>query len=93
MALTRDDIVFVAMNDPFISTNYMTYVFTYDNVHDQWKHNEFKIKTQKLYSLEKNVSLFSVAEILRKYHGARSAQSMWLNPQVSSPTKRKHLLT
>jgi glyceraldehyde 3-phosphate dehydrogenase len=47
VALTRDDIELVAVNDPFISTDYMTYVFKYDSVHGQWKHNEFKVKTQK----------------------------------------------
>jgi len=39
-------------------------------------------KTRKHYSLGENLSLLLVAEILKKYHGARSAQSMWLNPQV-----------
>jgi glyceraldehyde 3-phosphate dehydrogenase len=34
VAPTRDDIDLVALNDPFISTNYMTYMFKYDSIHD-----------------------------------------------------------
>lgn len=33
IALERDDIELVAVNDPFISTDYMAYMFTYDTVH------------------------------------------------------------
>lgn len=33
VALERDDIELVAVNDPFISTDYMAYMFTYDTVH------------------------------------------------------------
>ncbi|CAI9260486.1 unnamed protein product [Lactuca saligna] len=43
VALQRDDVELVAVNDPFISTDYMTYMFKYDSVHGQWKHNELKI--------------------------------------------------
>jgi glyceraldehyde 3-phosphate dehydrogenase len=35
VALDRDDIELVAVNDPFISTDYMAYMFTYDTVHGQ----------------------------------------------------------
>ncbi|MCO5552580.1 hypothetical protein L7F22_006093 [Adiantum nelumboides] len=35
--LERDDIKLVAMNDPFISTDYMTYMCNYDGVHDKLK--------------------------------------------------------
>ncbi|KVI05748.1 hypothetical protein Ccrd_015939 [Cynara cardunculus var. scolymus] len=69
VALQRDDVELVAVNDPFISTDYMvlssvcvfvlitmqvlmftsdsTYMFKYDSVHGQWKHNELKIKDEK----------------------------------------------
>jgi glyceraldehyde 3-phosphate dehydrogenase len=47
VALTRDDIELVAVNDPFISTDYMTYMFKYDSVHGQWKHQEVKVKDSK----------------------------------------------
>ncbi|KAG0582089.1 hypothetical protein KC19_3G033200 [Ceratodon purpureus] len=35
VALDRDDIELVAVNDPFTSTDYMAYMFTYDTVHGQ----------------------------------------------------------
>ncbi|KAG5604971.1 hypothetical protein H5410_026463 [Solanum commersonii] len=44
VALQRDDVELVAVNDPFISTDYMTYMFKYDSVHGQWKHHELKKK-------------------------------------------------
>nr|ABK24012.1 unknown [Picea sitchensis] len=59
VALTRDDIELVAVNDPFISTDYMTYMFKYDSVHGQWKHNEVKVKDSKtLLFGEKPVAVF-----------------------------------
>ncbi|XP_027358856.1 glyceraldehyde-3-phosphate dehydrogenase, cytosolic-like [Abrus precatorius] len=44
VALQRDDVELVAINDPFITTDYMTYMFKYDTVHGQWKNREIKIK-------------------------------------------------
>ncbi|CAI5999790.1 unnamed protein product [Closterium sp. NIES-64] len=35
--LKRDDVELVAINDPFIDTTYMVYMFKYDTVHGQWK--------------------------------------------------------
>ncbi|KAJ0895952.1 putative glyceraldehyde-3-phosphate dehydrogenase (phosphorylating) [Helianthus annuus] len=59
VALQRDDIELVAVNDPFISTDYMTYMFKYDTVHGQWKHHELKVKDEKtLLFGEKPVSVF-----------------------------------
>ncbi|KAF8089034.1 hypothetical protein N665_0520s0032 [Sinapis alba] len=40
--LQRNDVQLVAVNDPFITTEYMTYMFKYDSVHGQWKHNKLK---------------------------------------------------
>ncbi|MDG6100237.1 type I glyceraldehyde-3-phosphate dehydrogenase, partial [Alteromonas sp. ZYF713] len=37
----------VAVNDPFISVEYMTYMFKYDSVHGHWKHHELKVKDDK----------------------------------------------
>ncbi|CAN7098338.1 unnamed protein product [Brassica rapa subsp. narinosa] len=45
--LQRNDVELVAVNDPFITTEYMTYMFKYDSVHGQWKHNELKVKDEK----------------------------------------------
>ncbi|GAY44030.1 hypothetical protein CUMW_079120 [Citrus unshiu] len=59
VVLQRDDVELVAVNDPFISTDYMTYMFKYDSVHGQWKHNELKVKDEKtLLFGEKPVAVF-----------------------------------
>ncbi|TYJ43311.1 hypothetical protein E1A91_A03G144200v1 [Gossypium mustelinum] len=47
VALQRNDVELVAVNDPFISTDYMTYMFKYDSVHGQWKHHDLKVKDSK----------------------------------------------
>ncbi|KVI02537.1 Glyceraldehyde 3-phosphate dehydrogenase, catalytic domain-containing protein [Cynara cardunculus var. scolymus] len=43
-ALQTDDIELVAVNDPFITTDYMIYMFKYDSVHGQWKKHDIKVK-------------------------------------------------
>ncbi|MCA2150948.1 type I glyceraldehyde-3-phosphate dehydrogenase [Citrobacter portucalensis] len=59
--LQRDDVELVAVNDPFISTDYMTYMFKYDTVHGQWKHHELKVKDDKtLVFGEKPVAVFGI---------------------------------
>ncbi|KAJ4879286.1 hypothetical protein Rs2_36340 [Raphanus sativus] len=59
--LQRNDVELVAVNDPFITTEYMTYMFKYDSVHGQWKHNELKIKDEKtLLFGEKPVTVFGI---------------------------------
>ena len=59
VALLRDDIELVAVNDPFISTDYMTYMFKYDSVHGQWKKHEVKVKdSNTLLFGEKAVTVF-----------------------------------
>ncbi|KAK4350645.1 hypothetical protein RND71_029958 [Anisodus tanguticus] len=59
VALQRDDVELVAVNDPFISVEYMTYMFKYDSVHGQWKHNELKVKDEKtLLFGDKAVTVF-----------------------------------
>jgi glyceraldehyde 3-phosphate dehydrogenase len=37
VALLRDDIEVVAVNDPFITNDYMAYMFKYDSVHGRYK--------------------------------------------------------
>ncbi|KVI06216.1 Glyceraldehyde 3-phosphate dehydrogenase, catalytic domain-containing protein [Cynara cardunculus var. scolymus] len=59
VALQRDDVELVAVNDPFISVDYMTYMFKYDSVHGHWKHHELKVKDDKtLLFGEKPVAVF-----------------------------------
>jgi glyceraldehyde 3-phosphate dehydrogenase len=61
VALQRDDVELVAVNDPFISVEYMTYMFKYDTVHGQWKHHELKVKDEKtLLFGEKPVTVFGI---------------------------------
>ncbi|KAL3685422.1 hypothetical protein R1sor_003444 [Riccia sorocarpa] len=43
-ALERDDIELVAVNDPFISTDYMAYMFKYDSVHGRYTKNQIEHK-------------------------------------------------
>jgi len=57
--LQSEDVELVAVNDPFITTDYMTYMFKYDTVHGQWKHHEIKVKDSKtLLFGDKPVSVF-----------------------------------
>jgi glyceraldehyde 3-phosphate dehydrogenase len=59
VALQSDDIELVAVNDPFITTDYMTYMFKYDTVHGQYKNHEVKVKDSKtLLFGEKPVAVF-----------------------------------
>ncbi|XP_043705889.1 ABC transporter C family member 3-like [Telopea speciosissima] len=61
VALQRDDIELVAVNDPFVTTDYMTYMFKYDSVHGQWNHHDIKVKDSKtLLFGEKPVTVFGV---------------------------------
>ncbi|TQD99520.1 hypothetical protein C1H46_014856 [Malus baccata] len=60
VALQRDDIELVAVNDPFINVEYMSYMFKYDTVHGQWKHHELKVKDDKtLLFGDKPVKVFA----------------------------------
>ncbi|XP_039011587.1 glyceraldehyde-3-phosphate dehydrogenase 2, cytosolic-like [Hibiscus syriacus] len=59
VALQSDDIELVSVKDPFITTDYMTYMFKYDSVHGQWKHHELEVKDSKtLLFGEKPVTVF-----------------------------------
>ncbi|GLT38389.1 hypothetical protein SLA2020_126450 [Shorea laevis] len=61
VALQRNDVELVAVNDPFISVDYMTYMFKYDSVHGQWKHHELKVKDEKtLLFGERPVRVFGI---------------------------------
>nr|ATN96358.1 glyceraldehyde-3-phosphate dehydrogenase [Cestrum nocturnum] len=61
VALQRDDVELVAVNDPFITVDYMTYMFKYDSVHGQWKHHELRVKDGKtLLFGERPVTVFGI---------------------------------
>ncbi|KAL2552535.1 Glyceraldehyde-3-phosphate dehydrogenase GAPC2 [Forsythia ovata] len=60
VALQSDDVELVAVNDPFITTDYMTYMFKYDTVHGQWTKHEIKVKDSKTILFgDKPVTVFS----------------------------------
>jgi glyceraldehyde 3-phosphate dehydrogenase len=46
VALERDDIELVAINDPFITPEYMAYMFKYDSTHGQWKKTEVTLHSE-----------------------------------------------
>ncbi|CAB4310971.1 unnamed protein product [Prunus armeniaca] len=61
VALQREDIELVAINDPFITGDYMVYMFNYDTVHGRWKHNDVKLRdANTLLFGDKPVSIFAV---------------------------------
>ncbi|KAL7197025.1 hypothetical protein ACSBR1_036940 [Camellia fascicularis] len=61
VALQRNDVELVAVNDPFITTDYMTYMFKYDSVHGQWKHSDVKVMDSRtLLFGEKPVTVFGI---------------------------------
>ncbi|KAG6479310.1 hypothetical protein ZIOFF_062773 [Zingiber officinale] len=61
VTLQSEDVELVVVNDPFITTDYMTYMFKYDTVHGKWKHNEIKVKDSKtLLFGEKEVTVFGI---------------------------------
>ncbi|CAL1413475.1 unnamed protein product [Linum trigynum] len=61
VALQRDDVELVAVNDPFIPTDYMTYMFKYDTVHGHWKHSDVKVKDEStLLFGDKEVKVFGL---------------------------------
>ncbi|KAL7603091.1 hypothetical protein Lser_V15G20776 [Lactuca serriola] len=60
VALLSDDIELVAVNDPFITTDYMIYMFKYDSVHGQWK-KDITVKDSKtLLFGDKPVTVFGM---------------------------------
>jgi glyceraldehyde 3-phosphate dehydrogenase len=46
VALARDDIELVAINDPFITPEYMAYMFKYDSTHGQWKKSDVTLHSE-----------------------------------------------
>ncbi|KAL7171668.1 hypothetical protein ACSBR2_036345 [Camellia fascicularis] len=61
VALQRNDVELVAVNDPFITTDYMTYMFKYDSVHGHWKHSDVKVMDSRtLLFGEKPVTVFGI---------------------------------
>jgi glyceraldehyde 3-phosphate dehydrogenase len=70
----RDDIELVAVNDPFISAEYMAYMLKFDSVHGQWKKHDIKAQTENSLLLGgKPVAVYGLkdpSEIPWGKHGA-----------------------
>lgn len=93
VALQRDDIELVAVNDPFINIEYMSYMFKYDTVHGQWKHHELKVKDDKtLLFGDKPVKVFASRDPEQIPWG-RPERNMWSSPPEFSLIRKKPLCT
>ncbi|XP_072304371.1 glyceraldehyde-3-phosphate dehydrogenase [Eucyclogobius newberryi] len=57
-AVSGGKIQIVAINDPFISLDYMVYMFKYDSTHGPWKHGEVKAENGKLVIGKMAISVF-----------------------------------
>jgi len=70
----RDDIELVAVNDPFISAEYMAYMLKFDSVHGQWKKHDVKAQSDNSLLLGgKPVAVYGLkdpSEIPWGKHGA-----------------------
>ncbi|XP_076472440.1 uncharacterized protein LOC143301895 [Babylonia areolata] len=55
-ALTKPNVVVVAVNDPFIDLEYMVYMFTYDSTHGRYK-GTVEMKDKHLYVDGKKISV------------------------------------
>ncbi|KAK1620865.1 hypothetical protein QYE76_026382 [Lolium multiflorum] len=58
VALQCPDVEHVAVNDLFITTDDMTYMFKYDSVHIQWKHHTVKVKDSQDPSIQQEKGYF-----------------------------------
>ncbi|XP_042386395.1 glyceraldehyde-3-phosphate dehydrogenase 2-like [Zingiber officinale] len=74
VTLQSDDVELVAVNDLFIITDYMTYMFKYDTVHGQWKHHEIKVHEIKVK--DSTTLLFGENEVI--VFGIKSLNSCYL---------------
>ncbi|KAJ7300134.1 hypothetical protein O6H91_Y065200 [Diphasiastrum complanatum] len=63
VALEHEHIELVAVNDPFISTEYMAYMFKYDSVHGKWKKGDLEVKDSKtLHFSGKPVAVYGIKD-------------------------------
>lgn len=58
-ALEKNNVEVVAINDPFIEGEYMTYMFKYDSTHGKWKGPEMSMKDGKLHVGGNQIQLFA----------------------------------
>ncbi|MCL2611034.1 MAG: type I glyceraldehyde-3-phosphate dehydrogenase, partial [Defluviitaleaceae bacterium] len=58
IAVTRNDVEVVAINDPFIDLDYMAYMLKYDTIHGRFDGN-VEVKNGKLVVNGKEITVFS----------------------------------
>ncbi|KAK9926703.1 hypothetical protein M0R45_023916 [Rubus argutus] len=63
VVLQRDDIELVAINDPYVTADYIVYMFKHDTVHGAWKNCDVKLKNANhvLFG-NKEVAIFAISE-------------------------------
>ncbi|XP_050378157.1 glyceraldehyde-3-phosphate dehydrogenase, cytosolic-like [Argentina anserina] len=62
VALQRDDIELVCINDPYVTADYMVYMFKHDTVHGAWKNCDVKLKNANhIYFGNKAVTIFAIS--------------------------------
>ncbi|KAM5557584.1 hypothetical protein ABKV19_024787 [Rosa sericea] len=62
VALQRDDIELVCVNDPYITADYIVYMFKHDTVHGAWKNCDVKLKNANhVYFGNKEVTIFAIS--------------------------------
>jgi len=71
-ALRRNDVLVVAINDPFIDLEYMVYLFKYDSTHGQYK-GEVSHKEGKLIVDGHHISVFQLRDPTQIPWGAEGA--------------------
>ncbi|KAL5054572.1 hypothetical protein RYX36_035254 [Vicia faba] len=73
VSLKGDDVELVAVNDPFITTDYIIYMFKYDNIQGQQKNDELTVKdSNTLLFSTKPVTVLAYRNPKRNQNGKRS---------------------
>jgi len=90
-SLGNPDVQLVAINDPFMSLDYMVYLFKYDSVHGRYKGTvEAGANALIVDGVEIN---YSQRRTQLKFHGELLAPNMFARVQVSLQTLPRLLLT
>ncbi|KAJ4909655.1 Glyceraldehyde-3-phosphate dehydrogenase [Raphanus sativus] len=91
--LQRNDVELGAVDDPFITTEYM---FKYASVHGQCKHNELKLKDEKTLLLgEKPVIVFCIRYCVElAVEDLKDGATFFVfDTEIMEPTKKRCSLT
>ncbi|EIN05313.1 glyceraldehyde-3-phosphate dehydrogenase [Punctularia strigosozonata HHB-11173 SS5] len=86
-ALLHGDIEVVAVNDPFISLDYMVYMFKYDSVHGRYK-GHVENKDGKLYVEGKPITVFAEKDPANIQWGSAGAEYIVESTGVFTTTEK-----